>query len=216
MSDGLLSSDGPLDAEAIRLTEVDDYARICIDRPPVNAFTVGMLEQFRRIVRGLADGRKPILIIGAGDRFSAGFDVKHAGVTGNDSTMLARECLDAIQEHPAPVVAAVEWAAVGLGLLIASSADVLVVSRNARLRMPEVTLGIVPDIQPLRRLFPDPWVRRLCMLGQESCAGDMQLDGVGAMICEPGECAEVARGVMEALTGVGPAHLAQTKRRMSK
>src|SRR6202011_2684170 len=97
-------------------------------------------------------------------------------------------CVDALLRHQGPIVAAVDGAAVGVGLLLAMSADFLVIARNARLRMPEVTLGIDADPEPLRRFIPEPWVRRICLLGASVTAEDIGLGVTGAIICDAGEC----------------------------
>jgi enoyl-CoA hydratase len=104
---------------------------------------------------------RPILIAGGGEVFSAGFDLKEQADIETASEHASR-CLTALQAHRSPVIAAVEGAAVGLGMLIATSSDILVVSRTARLRMPEVTIGITSDVAPLRRYLPEPWIRRMC------------------------------------------------------
>ena len=191
-------------------------ARICFDRPPVNAFTEGMFADFAAALSGLGADLKPILLTGANGYFSAGFDIKRPDLDGPGPRAAADDCLAAIRDHPSPVVAAVEGAAVGLGLLIAASADILVVSRTARLRMPEVTLGIVSDVGPLRRFLPDPWVRRMCLLGEALTASELQLDGVGAHLCEPGTAEEVARSILESLAEIETSALRRTKRRLAE
>ena len=200
----------------VRFDLIGDVARICFDRPPVNAFTVEMFDQFTTLMARLSEEPKPVLLTGANGMFSAGFDIKQPAPDGVGPNDAARLCLTAIQDHPAPVIAAVEGAAVGLGLLIAASADILVISRTARLRMPEVTLGIVSDVAPLRRFLPDPWVRRMCLLGEVFTASDLQLDGAGATLCEPGESEKVATAVFESFSGIESSFLHRTKQRLSE
>jgi enoyl-CoA hydratase/carnithine racemase len=110
----------------------------------------------------------------------------------------------------------VEGAAVGIGLLIAMSADILVISRSARLRMPEVMLGIDSDIAPLRRFLPDPWIRRMCLSGEAFTAADMRLDYcAGATVCEPGTTEQAAAAVFESFSRIDPAFLERAKRRLA-
>ena len=101
---------------------------------------------------------------------------------------------------------------VGLGLLIATSADILVVSRAARLRMPEVTLGITSDVAPLRRYLPDPWIRRMCLLGDIISAEDLHLDNAGAIVCDPGRAEETVTSLLVAMTAIDADFLKRTKR----
>jgi enoyl-CoA hydratase len=199
----------------VRLTLSDGFARICFDRPPVNAFTVDMFGQFHAFMMRLREDPGPVLLTGAGGMFSAGFDIKQPGRDGPGATEAARRCVAAVRDHPAPVVAAVEGAAVGFGLLIAMSADILVVSRSARLRMPEVILGVDSDVAPLRRFLPDPWIRRMCLVGEAFTATDLRLDHcAGATVCEPGMCEEAAAAVLDSIAEIDVSFLRRTKQRL--
>jgi len=200
----------------VRLDLVGGVARICLDRPPVNAFTVDMFRQFLACIRQAREDPVPVLLTGANGMFSAGYDIKQPGLDGPAATGAARDCLAAIQDHPAPVVAAVEGAAVGIGLLIATSADILVISRSARLRMPEVTLGIDSDAAPLRRFFPGPWIRRMCLAAETFTAADMRLDyNAGATLCAPGTSEQSAQAVLAVLAGIDPLFLERAKQRLA-
>jgi enoyl-CoA hydratase len=191
-----------------------DAVRICLDRPPVNAFTVEMLRYFTGVIAGARADPRPMLITGSSRIFSAGFDVNHPAPDTPAANAAARECVTAVQQYPGPTVAAVEGAAVGLGLLIAASADILVVSRTAQLRMPEVALGVVSDVQPLRRFLPDPWIRRLCLLGEAFSAEQLHFESAGATVCEPGTAQDRAEEVIAAMNGVDPTTLRQVKQRL--
>src|SRR4029077_6628052 len=91
-----------------RLDLVDAVARIRFDRPPVNAFTVEGFRQFHAYLKQVGDDPRPVLLTGANGMFSAGFDIRQPGLDEAATVDAARDCLAAIQDHPAPVVAAVE------------------------------------------------------------------------------------------------------------
>jgi enoyl-CoA hydratase len=202
------------ESSAVTLDMRDGTARISIDRAPVNAFTLDMVEQLRAIMDRMSNDGTPVLLTGANGVFSAGFDTKQPNIDSDFPRTAALRCVAAVRDHPGPVVAAVEGAAVGLGLLLATSADILVISRAARLRMPEVLLGIVSDMDPLRRFLPEPWIRRMCLLGETFTAADIQLDAMGATLCQPGECERTAVSVIDSITPIKPASLQATKRRL--
>jgi enoyl-CoA hydratase len=191
-----------------------DAILVCLDRPPVNALTVEMLCYVTAVIVGARADPRPVLISGSPRIFSAGFDVKYPAPDTPTVNAVARECVTALQQHPGPTVAAVEGAAVGLGLLIAASADILVVSRTAQLRMPEVALGIVSDVQPLRRFLPDPWIRRLCLLGEAFSAQQLHFESAGATVCEPGTAQDRAEELIAAMNGIDAAVLRQVKQRL--
>ena len=204
-------------AREVGLDLAAGVAHIRFDRPPVNAFTVGMFRQLRAYLKQAGENLVPVLLSGANGRFSAGFDVNQPGLGDAATADEARQCVAAIQGHPAPVVAAVEGAAVGIGLLIAMSADILVISRSARLAMPEVKLGIDSDAAPLRRFLPDPWIRRLCLSGETFTAAALRIDCyAGATLCEPGTTAEAAKAVLGSLSAIEPAFLERAKRGLAK
>ena len=195
---------------AVECQAYESYVRIRLNRPPVNAFTLGMLTELYGAVESLCDDTRPILIAGGGDVFSAGFDLKEQADIETASAHASR-CLTAIQAHRSPVIAAVEGAAVGLGMLIATSADILVVSRTARLRMPEVTIGITSDVAPLRRYLPEPWIRRMCLLGQIFSAEELQLGRAGAILTDPGRAVEIATSLVDEMSRIDAEGLARTK-----
>lgn len=201
----------------VRLDLVGGVARIRFDRPPVNAFTVDMFRQLRAHLERVSESLVPVLLTGANGRFSAGFDVNQPGRSDAATANEAHQCVAAVQGHPAPVVAAVEGAAVGIGLLIAVSADILVISRSARLGMPEVKLGIDSDAVPLRRFLPDPWIRRMCLSGETFTAADLRMDCyAGATVCEPGTTEEHAEAVLGSLSAIEAAFLERAKRGLAK
>jgi enoyl-CoA hydratase len=200
--------------KGVSVSHRPDAIRICLDRPPVNAFTVEMLRYITMVIADARTDPRPMLITGSPRIFSAGFDVKHPAPDTQAVNAAARECVTAVQQHPGPTVAAVEGAAVGLGLLIAASADILVVSRTAQLRMPEVALGIVSDVQPLRRFLPDPWIRRLCLLGEAFSAEQLHVESAGAAVCEPGTAQDQAEEVIAAMNGVDATALRQVKQQL--
>ncbi|MGC0367552.1 enoyl-CoA hydratase [Rhodococcus sp. 27YEA15] len=195
---------------SVNVTSCETHVQIGIARPPVNAFSESMLRDFIEALTRLHDDPRPIALAGDGKIFSAGFDTKDPG-TPETANMLAQQCIWSVRNHPTPVVAAVEGAAVGLGLLLATSADVLVISRTALARMPEVTIGLTADPEALRRFLPDPWIRRLCLLGTPHTAEDLSLDRTGAILCEPGTAREVARSLLDSMSGNSPESLGQMK-----
>jgi hypothetical protein len=77
-----------------------------------------------------------------------------------------------------------------------------------------VALGIAGEVQPLRRFLPDPWVRRLCLLGEAFSAEQVHLESAGAAVCEPGVARDRAEEVIAVMGGVDAAALRQVKQRL--
>ena len=169
-----MSEDGDVIAEPLSVVDTVDVTlsseviRIRLQRPPVNALSLEVIDRLHATFAAIHDDPRPVILCGLPPVFSAGFDVKAPSADPQLVSDAASACLDAVRTHPGPTVAVVEGAAVGLGLLIAASADILVTSRSASFRMPEVTLGIDSDVDGLRRFLPEMWVRRLCLSGSRS------------------------------------------------
>jgi enoyl-CoA hydratase/carnithine racemase len=173
--------------------------RIRLQRPPVNALTVQVIDRLRATFAAIHDDPRPVMLCGLPRVFSAGFDVKAPADDPQAASDAATACLDAVRTHPGPTVAAVEGAAVGLGLLIAASADIL------------VTLGIASDVDGLRRFLPEMWVRRLCLSGEPFTAEQLHLEAGGAMVCEPGTCEAAAEAIAGQLAALRPQFVRDAK-----
>ena len=98
---------------AVSVGERLEAVHICFDRPPVNAFTPGMLRRLHQVLIGLEADPRPLLLSGSGGAFSAGFDIKLPASEAEAADALSRDVYALLRDHPAPVVAAVEGAAVG-------------------------------------------------------------------------------------------------------
>ena len=116
------------------------------------------------------------MITGEGVAFCAGADImRRAEDTGGlehggaDTFRPAFELvLDAIVEHPAPVIAAVNGAALGAGMQLAVACDLRVVAPTAKVGIPAAKLGV---------LLSAPNIRRLAVLVGQGAARDILLTG---------------------------------------
>jgi enoyl-CoA hydratase/carnithine racemase len=206
---------GPIPIHGVLVESQGPVASVRFDRPPVNAFNAEMLVRFRDVLSEFAADKRPVLLSGTRGMFSAGFDIKQSVAEIARADELSRDVLGRLRHYPAPVVAAVEGAAVGLGLLIATSADLLVVSRSAVLRMPEVTLGIDSTTGPLERFLPTAWIRRMCLTGVGYTPEDMHLAAAGVSVCDAGSAVAVAKTVMRQFADIDGAFFAQAKHRLT-
>jgi enoyl-CoA hydratase/carnithine racemase len=134
---------------------------VTIDNPPVNTLGNPVLEALLAAVESLQDDPavRAVVITGSGDKaFASGADLPEF-VRMLDSpdeiayhTSLTRRLFDSISALRQPVVAAVQAAAVGGGLELALSCDLIVADERARLGVPEVGLGLIPGAGGTQRL----------------------------------------------------------------
>jgi enoyl-CoA hydratase len=120
----------------------DGVTTVRIDHPPVNAFSLGLVEDAVATIRRI-DG--PIVLTGAGSCFSAGVDLRAIldGPPEYTDTFLAAvsEAFLTVFDHPAPVVAAVNGHAIAGGCVLAMAADVRLMS-SGLIGLSEVAVGV--------------------------------------------------------------------------
>lgn len=146
--------------EHILYDVADGIATITLNRPErLNAFDDLMLtEWLDAIERSDADGDvRAIILTGAGRGFCSGMDVAHEvsgeGVLQTQETVAERRHSLRNRVHPIPraliqlekpYIAAVNGAAVGAGMDMASMADIRFASERARFGMAYVRMGLIP------------------------------------------------------------------------
>ncbi|MFN8350180.1 MAG: enoyl-CoA hydratase-related protein [Flavobacteriales bacterium] len=141
------------DAEGIRT--------ITINRPDqLNALNRATIDELDRALNEAdADRNVRVLVItGSGPKaFVAGADIKEfAHFSIEEGRALSadgqRKLFDHVENMGKPVIAAVNGFALGGGLELAMSCHVRVASDNARMGLPEVSLGVIPGYGGTQRL----------------------------------------------------------------
>jgi 3-hydroxyacyl-CoA dehydrogenase len=125
---------------------------VTINNPPVNATSAevrqGLLAAIRHGTEQLSI--RHLILAGAGKIFVGGADISEFGKPPADPTLPA--VLEAIEQSPKPVIAALNGAALGGGLEIALACHYRVAAPTASFALPEVKLGIVPGAGGTQRL----------------------------------------------------------------
>ncbi len=132
------------------LTETKDgIARIEIDRPEKkNALTAAMYQALADAINAAeADASVRVLLIhGKADLFTAGNDLQDfLDNPPRDDKRPVFQFLYGISQARKPIVAAVAGAAVGIGTTMLLHCDLVYAAPNARLQLPFVNLGLVPE-----------------------------------------------------------------------
>jgi len=147
--------------ENILIDQKENLAFITINRPAklnaLNAFTIEELHiAFKKLDE---DPRvKAIIITGSGEKaFVAGADISEfANYSIEEGTELARKgqeiLFSYVQNLGTPVIAAINGFALGGGLELAMAAHFRVASSNAKMGLPEVSLGVIPGYGGTQRL----------------------------------------------------------------
>lgn len=141
----------------IKVERRDGIVLVSICAPPVNALSAavrtGLLEALRN-----ADGDsevRGVVIGGAGTCFSAGADIAEFRTPSGGSMFSGcdpAEITAFIDRMKKPVVAAIHGAALGGGLELALGCHYRVASPDAKLGLPEISLGLLPGAGGTQRL----------------------------------------------------------------
>jgi 3-hydroxyacyl-CoA dehydrogenase len=123
-----------------------------INNPPVNAINyavrVGLSEALDRAVSDRET--KALLIVSTGRIFIAGADITEFAATAAGPTLQELEA--ALENAPLPIVAAIQGMALGGGLELAMACHYRIAAPEAKLGLPEITLGLIPGAGGTQRL----------------------------------------------------------------
>ena len=144
-------------------------ATITLNKPErLNAVDVEVWEGIRDAAVAVdeAPGVRVAILQGAGGAFCAGLDVK-AGSTlgelnaGSPASAMVRirehlahlqECFTRLERTRVPVIAAIGRVCIGAGMELALCCDIRIAAEGTIFSIPEVQLGIVPDMGGTQRL----------------------------------------------------------------
>ncbi len=147
--------------ENILIEYEGSIALITINRPKkLNALNRATLQELHAALQTLQAGRKirAVIITGSGEKaFIAGADIAefaHYSVAEGAALAAQGQALvfNFIENFPIPVIAAINGFALGGGLELAMACHFRVASDNARMGLPEVSLGLIPGYGGTQRL----------------------------------------------------------------
>lgn len=147
--------------ENILIEKQENIAIVTINRPEkLNALNKATIFELHESFKMLNEDAtiKAIIITGSGEKaFVAGADISEfAHFSEEDGGKLAAKgqelLFDFVENLSTPVIAAVNGFALGGGLELAMACHFRVASENAKMGLPEVTLGVIPGYGGTQRL----------------------------------------------------------------
>lgn len=168
-------------------TEIRDHiAIVTIDAPPVNAVSPAFMQEMIATFDSFndLDDVRVVVLTGAGKVFCAGADIKTRATQTFEpgqrwtSARLARELSYSIIECKKPVIAAINGAALGAGLGIAVSCDILLCSDNAVIGLPEVDVGLMGGGKHTARVCGHSLTRRMMFTGDRIPGEELYRRGI--------------------------------------
>ena len=147
--------------ENILVKKTAELAQITVNRPKkLNALNKATIEELHEAFDALESDLniKTIIITGSGEKaFVAGADISEfAHFSVDEGSRLAgagQEMLfDFVENLSTPVIAAINGFALGGGLELAMACHFRIASDNAKMGLPEVSLGVIPGYGGTQRL----------------------------------------------------------------
>jgi enoyl-CoA hydratase len=146
--------------ELVRTETADAVRVVTVNRPDkLNALNAAVLEELgAAVAEAEADPALRCLVVtGAGAKaFIAGADIgelaRLSPLEGREHARRGQALLDRIEALPVPTIAAINGFAYGGGLELAMACTLRIASENARMGLPETSLGILPGYGGTQRL----------------------------------------------------------------
>jgi enoyl-CoA hydratase/carnithine racemase len=194
---------------------------VTLDRPDqLNAQTPATWAALAAVGSALDDDVRVVVVRGEGRSFSAGLDRTlfsadpgTAGGLGELGRLPAEEAQERIRGYQAGFrwlrspgivsVAAVQGHAIGAGAQLALACDLRVLTEDATVRLPEATLGLVPDLtgtSTLVELVGYARALELCLTGRAVGAAEAQAIGLANAVVPAAGLADAVASLVAALT----------------
>ena len=217
---------------SIKTATLNGVATIEIARPEKkNALTVAMYQAMTAALNAAkADPAvRAVLITGQPGIFTSGNDIEDfmsrgtgggaagSGTGSDDSESPVFRFMRALLDCDKPVVAAVTGAAVGIGTTMLLHCDFVYVSDEARLAMPFVALGLVPEFASsliVPQLMGHRRAAEKLLLGDPFTPEQAVECGIANAVLPAGEVVNHARRIAERFNGLPPGAVREAKQLM--
>jgi len=206
------------------LVNVDaTVATLTINRPQaMNALNVDVLNSIMlRLEKTLLQSEiRAVIITGSGDKaFVAGADVAQMHDLGPraiaDYVTLGQRTMRMLETVRVPVIAAVNGYALGGGLELALSCDIIIASKLAKFGQPEVNLGIIPGFGGTQRLLARTGIgaaKRLILTGEIISAEEAKMINIVEILVEPAELMATAKKYADMIASKAPLAVQSAKK----
>ena len=193
---------------------------VTLDRPDqLNAQTPATWSALAAIGASLDDDVRVVVLRGEGRAFSAGldrsmFDLSSSGTLADIVQLPHDEAQERIREYQAGFrwlrspgivsVAAVQGHAIGAGMQLALACDLRVLADDAQLRLPEATLGLVPDLTGTSNLVELVGYSRameICLTGRAVKAAEAHAIGLANLVVPAADLDATVADLVAALIG---------------
>lgn len=215
-------------AETILFDVSDGVATVTLYRPDkLNAYTPQMGEEVVAAFRSVRDDAavRAVILTGAGRGFCAGVDLdalkamRAGGQAGSGPKLgeedFVRSFPQELLDYPKPVIAAINGAAIGVGVTMALPCDIRIASDQAKLGLTFTKLGILPGLGSthlLPRIVGMGRAQELVLTARVIRAPEALEIGLVNRVVAPEALLDTAREMAEMISECDPDALALAKR----
>lgn len=200
------------DWKSFNVAVEDDVATVLMNRPPVNAIDRVFREELVAIFDELSDRDdvRSIILTGAGRAFCAGADINERASMEQKPgdyarhNRLTREGFYSIMECQKPVIAAINGAAIGAGLVLALSSDILLAAEEAPVAMTEVDVGLAGGVRHALRFFGQSDARLMFYTARRLSGADLYRMGVVSASVPAAQLMGLAREIAREIAQKSP------------
>ena len=192
----------------VHLDIADEVARVRLDKPPVNALDLEIIEQLADVVRELrGSGVRAAVFSGEGPSLAAGGDIKwmYSKTVARDRASLSRffptiqAAFGDIDRLPMPTIGVVHGMTLGGGFELALACDLRIAADDATVGFPEATLGLLPGAggtQRLTEIVGHPRAFELLYTGRTLSAGEAHALGLVNRVAPAASLEDAVEGLL--------------------
>ncbi|MBH9552317.1 enoyl-CoA hydratase [Inhella gelatinilytica] len=206
---------------SIKTATLNGVATLEIARPEKkNAITQAMYSEMAEALRAANSDPavRAVLITGQPGIFTSGNDLEDfMARPPRDAEAPVFQFMQALLDCEKPVVAAVTGAAIGIGTTMLLHCDLVYVADDARLAMPFVALGLVPEFASslvVPQLLGHVKAAEKLLLGDPMTGAEAEHFGIASAVLPAGEVVNHARRMAERFNGLAPAAVRASKKLM--
>ena len=205
----------------IRQTLNDGILTLVIDRPPVNAFSIGLLAEMKSLLDGVAERPEVhvVVIRAEGRGFCAGGDVKEVqtlpGFEGILGQTVGSTGSIAVARCAVPVICAVHGFCIGVGVLIVGLADIIVAAEGTRFVLAEIDNGATAGGVQALKMMPEKRARLAMMTAQPIFAEELLGYGSIASVVPLADLPAAAHAIAAAIAAKNPESMRRLKKSLN-
>ena len=206
-------------SDFLKINRNGQILEIVLDRPKANALDAPSCREMGQLFADFRDdpNLRVAILTGAGEKFfSAGWDLnavadgeEYLGDFGEGGFGGFPEMTDLLK----PIICAVNGMAIGAGFEMLLRADFVIAAEHARFMLPEVRIGIAPDVGTfmLPKLLPRQKALEILMTGRQFSAHELASLGLINEVVPADQLMERARAFAQVLLRAAPLSLAAVK-----